>query len=244
MRKISYFILQVAICMSIQAQIQGQQLTERDLQDFSAGKFIITTSPDALYEGVKGTPYFNEKWQPGDIAFTDGTEIVQINIRYNIYKDELEFKNSTSGQTFIIDRNMIDGFRFPDTGDTVNFKYFSLKPDKKEEKSCVQVLYDGKTMLLLKHKKQFIKADYQGAYAAGNKYDEYLNDNDYLLVKADGSVLKMKLNKRSVLSALKNSQSELKEYALKNQIDFSDPGGVIRLLRFYDNQDLDQGITK
>jgi hypothetical protein len=244
MRKISYFILQVAIYIGIQTQVQGQQLTEQDLQDFSAGKFIITTSPDALYEGVKGTPYFNEKWQPGDVAFSDGTEIIQISIRYNIYKDELEFKNSTSGQTFIIDRNMVEGFRFSGAGDTVNFKYFSLKPDKKEEKSCVQVLYDSRTMLLLKHKKQFVKADYQGAYAAGNKYDEYLNDNDYFLVKTDGSIQKMKPNKRSVMSALTNSQSELKEYALKNQIDFSDPDDVIRMLRFYDNITINQGVIK
>lgn len=244
MRKISYIILQVALCMSIQPQAQGQQLTERDLQDISAGKFIIAASPDALYEGVKGTPYFNEKWQPGDVAFSDGTGIIQISIRYNIYKDELEFKNSTSGQTFIIHRNIIDGFRFSDAGDTVNFKYFSLKPEKQEEKSCVQVLYDGKTMLLLKHKKQFIKADYQGAYAAGNKYDEYLNDIDYFLVKTDGPIQKIKLNKRSVLSALKNSQAELKEYALKNQIDFSDPEGIIRLLRFYDNMTIYQGGIK
>ncbi len=242
MKKISYFILQVALCMSIQTQ--GQQLTERDLQDFSAGKYITTTSPDALYEGLKGTPYFNEKWQPGDVAFSDGTEIIQISIRYNVYKDELEFKNSTSGQTFIINRNIIDGFRFSDADDTVNFTYLSLNPEKHEEKSCVQVLYDGKTMLLLKHKKQFIKADYQGAYATGNKYDEYLNDHDYFLVKTDGSIQKMKLNKRSVLSALKNSQTELKEYALKNHIDFSDPEDVIQLLRFYDNQNIDQGLTK
>ena len=139
---------------------------------------------------------------------------------------------------------MVEGFRFSGAGDTVNFKYFSLKPDKKEEKSCVQVLYDGRTMLLLKHKKQFVKADYQGAYAAGNKYDEYLNDNDYFLVKTDGSIQKMKPNKRSVMSALTNSQSELKEYALKNQIDFSDPDDVIRMLRFYDNITINQGVIK
>ncbi|HJX70815.1 MAG TPA: hypothetical protein VJ346_02650 [Bacteroidales bacterium] len=236
MRKISYLLLQTAFCMSTQAQVPDQGITEQDLQSFSEGKPMFTTNMEALYEGVKWTPYLNDEWQTGDVYFPDGTEIIQINIRYNVYKDELEFKNSTSGETFIINRDKINGFRIHEPEDSLYFEYFSLKPDKPEEKSFVQILYNGGTRLLLKHKKQFIKADYQGAYSTGNKYDEYLDDKDYYLVKDDGVYRKIKLNKKSVLSALEDSQAALKEYALKHMINFARPEDIIRLLVFYDSQ--------
>jgi hypothetical protein len=236
MRKIFYPIIQIAICLNLQAQNPANRITEKDLQSFSEGKLILTTNTDALYEGVKGTPYFNEEFLTGDVYFPDGTEIIRINIRYNIYRDELEFKNSTSGQTFIIDRNRISGFRFHEHEDSILFESFNFKPDKPEEKSFVQILYNGKTSLLLKHRKLFIPANYQGAYASGNKYDEYQDDKDYYLVKNDGSIEKIKLNRKSVMSALKDSQSVLKEYALNNKIDFTNPKDIIKMILFYDSK--------
>ena len=236
MRKISYLLLQAAFCISTQAQVPDQGITEQDLQSFSEGKPMFTTNMEALYEGVKGTPYLNDEWQTGDVYFPDGTKIVQINIRYNVYKDELEFKNSTSGETFIINRDKINGFRIHEPEDSLYFEYFSLKPDKPEEKSFVQILYNGGTRLLLKHKKQFIKADYKGAYSTGNKFDEYLDDKDFYLVKDDGVYRKIKLNKKSVLSALEDSQDALKEYSLKHQIDYTNPEDIKKLLAFYDSQ--------
>jgi hypothetical protein len=237
MRRIFYPIMQIAICLNLQAQNPANRITERDLQSFSEGKFMPATNMDALYEGVKGTPYFNEEWLTGDVYFPDGTEIIRINIRYNIYSDELEFKNSTSGQTFIIDRNRISGFRFNEPGDSILFESFNFKPDTPEEKSFVQILYNGKTRFLLKHRKQFIPANYQGAYATGNKYDEYQDDKDYYLIRDDGSIEKIKLNRKSVMSALKDSQSVLKEFALNNKIDFTNPKDIIKILLFHDNKE-------
>src|SRR4030043_62529 len=121
---------------------------------------------------------------------------------------------------FTTNRDKINGFRIHEPEDSLHFEYFSFKPNKPEEKSFVQILYNGETRLLLKHKKQFIKADYQGAYSTGNKYDEYLDDKDYYLVKDDGVYRKIKLNKKSVLSALEDSRAALKEYALKHMINF------------------------
>lgn len=236
MRKIIFLLIINGFIANISAQNLDQRITEWDLQTFSVGKTNLLTNMDALYEGVKGTPYFIEDWKTGDISFLDGTEIIQINIRYNIYEDELEFKNSTSGQIFVIDRKRINGFRLNEPGDSLYFEYFNLKPDKPGEKSFVQVLYRGETRLLLKHKKQFIRADYQGAYANGNKYDEYKDDKDYFLVTDKETIQRIKLNKKSVLKALGDNQSALKEFSLKNKIDFSNPGDIVKLLVFYDRQ--------
>lgn len=223
-------------CINILAQIPAQTITEQDLQSFSEGRTFVKTNINALYEGVKGTPYFNDEWLTGDVYFQDTTEINKISIRYNIYTDELEFINNTSGQVFVINSDKISGFRFHEPENPLYFKYMSLKPKKPDEKSFFQILYEGKTRLLLKHKKQFIQADYKGAYASGNKYDEYKDDKIYYLVKDDEPAQRIKLTNKSVLSALEDDQPVLKEYASDNKIDCTNPEDIIRLLKFYDNQ--------
>lgn len=236
MRKIVVLLINISFYATITAQIPDQRITEYDLQSFTVGEPTLLTNMDALYEGVKGTPYLNEDFRTGDIYFTDGTGIVQINIRYNIYKDELEFKNSTSGIIFVIDRNKINGFRLNEPGDSLYFEYFDLKPDKRGEKSLVQILYKGKTVLLLKHKKLFIQADYKGAYASGEKYDEFQDDKDYYIVIDNEPIQKIRLNKKSVLKALGDNQSALKEFVSANKIDFNNTTEVAKLLKFYDSQ--------
>ena len=236
MRKIIFLLIITGLNANMSAQFQDQRITEYDLQSFSTGEPTLLTNMDALYEGVKGTPYFIEDFKTGDIYFLDGTEIVQINIRYNIYKDELEFENSTSGMIFVIDRKRIKAFVLNESGDSLYFEYFNLKPDKPGEKSLVQVLNKGETRLLLKHKKLFIQADYKGAYSSGEKYDEFQNDKDYYLVKDNETIQRIRLNKKSVLKALGDNQSVLKEFSLTKKIDFSNPGDIVRLLVFYDHQ--------
>lgn len=240
MRKIIFLLVITGLNANMSAQVQDQRITEHDLQSFSSGQPTLLTNMDALYEGVKGTPYFIEDFETGDIYFLDGTEIAQINIRYNIYKDELEFRNSTSGMIFVIDRKRIKAFVLNESGDSAYFEYFNLKPDKPGEKSLVQVLNKGETRLLLKHKKQFIQADYKGAYSSGEKYDEFQDDKDYYLVKDDNeTVQRIRLNKKSVLKALGDNQSVLKEFSLMKKIDFSNPGDIVKLLEFYDRQKKD-----
>ncbi len=236
MKKTVLLLISFGFYIIISAQVSDQNITEIDLQSLALGEPTLLRNIDALYEGVKGTPYFNEDFKTGDIYFPDGSKINQIAIRYNIYRDELEFKNSTSGKIFIIDKKRINGFKINDSGEDLHFEYFILKPDKPEEKVLIQVLYKGKTMLVLKHKKMFIKADYKGAYASGEKYDEFQDDKDYYLITDNDIVQKIRLNKRSVLKALDNNQSGLKEFSLNAKIDFSDPADVIKLLVFYDSQ--------
>lgn len=236
MRITVFLLILIGFDVHIYAQNPDQVITEYQLQSFLEGKLLFATNIESLYEGVKGTPYFNEEWKTGDVYFLDGTKIIQINIRYNIYQGELEFKNSTSGQIFVINRNMIDGFKINEQKDSLHFTYISLKPYKQGDKSIVQVLYEGKTRLLLKHKKAFKKADYQGAYAIGEKYDEYKDDKDYYLVTDSETIQKIRLNKKSVLKALGDNQSVLKEFASMNQIDFKNPGDILKLLVFYDSQ--------
>lgn len=239
MKKFIFWIFPVFLYINTTAQVPVQKLTENDLQKLSRGSVITVPDVNSLYEGVKGTPYLTDKWEKGEIIFKNGTEIGNVKIRYNIYKDELEFMNSTSGKFFIIDRQQVEGFKLSIQDKILSFRNFNPKPEKNDEISFFMILYDGRVTLLLKYKKEFKPADYQGAYASGNRYDEYIDDHDYYFVNDTGNIEKIRLGKKSILSVLNNKEGEVKKYASENNISFSDEEDIVKLLTFYDS--LDEG---
>ncbi len=158
---------------------QSMVRTEENLRNISrSAGFVMTTNMDELYEGIKGTPYLFDDWKQGNIYLNDNTYINDVNIKYNIYTDDVLYLNSTSGDSLIIDRSVIKSFEINDdnSGNMLLFREISLRADKKERNTFIKVIYEDKSKFIVKYTKTFIKADYKGAYSAGRKYDEYVDD--------------------------------------------------------------------
>ena len=198
---------------------------------------VFTTNMDELYEGVKGTPYLYNEWKPGNIYLTDSTYIPNVNIKFNIYTDELLYLNSTSGDSLIIDRPMIWKFEIMDdpASDIVLFKEMSLKSGKGNKKLFVRVIYDGKSKFILKYSKTFIRAFYKGAYAAGNKYDEYTDDQQYYIMKGAKKPVKIKLDKKSVTKVLSDREDKIRSYIDDRKLTLDNEDGIAELLQYYDS---------
>jgi hypothetical protein len=212
--------------------------TEENLRNISrlAG-VVYTTNMDGLYEGIKGTPYLFNEWKKGNIYLIDNTYINDVSIKYNIYTDDILYLNSKSGDSLIIDRSLINSFEI--TGDNSNnlllFKEISLRPYKKDKSTFVKVLYDGKSKFIVKYAKTFIKADYKGAYSAGRKYDEYIDDQQYYIMKDDNTPAKIKLNKKSVTKVLSDKDDKIKSYLNEHKLALDNEDDVERLLQYYDS---------
>jgi hypothetical protein len=226
------------IVVLLKAQDKSFVATEENLMNISrqAGT-VFTTNMDKLYEGVRGTPYLFDEWNPGNIYLTDSTYIKNVNIKYNIYTDDLLYLNSTSGDSLIINRSMIWKFEIIDKppDDIILMKEMDFKPGKTAKKVFVRVIYDGKSKLVLKYNKTFIKANYKGAYATGNKYDEYIDDYQYYIIKSSNNPVKIKLNKKSVVKALSDKEDKVKAYLDGHSLKLNNEDDIAELIKFYDS---------
>lgn len=239
MKPIVIILILVNTVVLLQAQKDNSLVgTEENLMRIAtqAGT-IFTTNMDELYEGVKGTPYLYDEWKPGNIYLTDSTFIKDVKIKYNVYTDDLLYLNSTSGDSLIINRNMIWKFEITDTpsDDIVLMEEMDLKPGKTDKKGFVRLIYDGRTKLILKYNKTFIRANYKGAYAAGNKYDEYTDDYQYYIIKSTNTPVRIKLNKNSVVKALSDKEEKVRAYTGEHQLNLKNEDDVAELVKFYDN---------
>jgi hypothetical protein len=211
--------------------------SEENLRNISrSAGMVMTTNMDELYEGIKGTPYLFDTWREGNIFLKDSSLIRDINIKYNVYTDDVLYLNSTSVDSLIIDRHRIDAFEIhgDSIADLLLFRDISLKPGSKDKGTFARVLYNGKTKLLIKYIKVFIKADYKGAYTAGRRYDEYTDNSQYYIIK-DNELNRIKLNKKAIIKVLADRENEIKSFIEKEGADLNNENDVITLLEYYDS---------
>ncbi len=211
--------------------------TEENLWNISrSAGVVMTTNMDELYEGIKGTPYLFDTWREGNIILKDSSLIKDINIKYNIYTDDVLYLNSKSGDSLIIDRHRIDAFEIKgdSSADLLLFSDIRLKPGSKDKSTFARVLYNGETKLLIKYIKVFIKADYKGAYTAGRRYDEYTDNSQYYIMK-DNELNRIKLNKKAITKVLADRENDVKSFIDKEGTDFDNENDVIKLLEYYDS---------
>jgi hypothetical protein len=220
------------------AQVDNSMVSsEENLRNISrSANMVMTTNMDELYEGVKGTPYLFNIWKQGDIFLKDSSLIKDINIKYNIYTDDVLYLNSKSGDSLIIDRPRIDAFEIQgdSPADLLLFRDIRLKPGSKDKSTFARVLYDGQTKFLIKYTKNFIKADYKGAYTAGRRYDEYTDNSQYYIMK-DNELNRIKLNKKAIIKVLADRENEVKSFIDKEGADLDSENDVISLLEYYDS---------
>ena len=240
MKKAFLIILQYLIVILSYSQTTHQSivLSEENLKRISkmSGP-IYTTNMDELYEGVRGTPYLFNEWKPGNVYLRDNKLIKNVNIKYNIYTDDLLYLNSTSGDSLIIDRTMIWKFEIIDdtAGHIVVMEEVNIKPEKDDNAMFARILYNGRSKLILKHSKIFIRADYKGAYATGNKYDEYIDKRQYYLITDENNIHKIKLNKKSVIKLLPDKETKIKAFISSHRMAMDNENDIIRVLEYYDS---------
>ncbi|MDJ1503283.1 hypothetical protein [Xanthocytophaga agilis] len=193
---------------------------------------------DNRYEGLRGSPYLLPHWCNADVTLANSKIQNDVPVKYDIYSNRLVMRRP-QGDSAIVVSSSVKGFLLKDvlTGQNRLFERFpDLKTDDtilKEE--YLEVLYEGKTALLVRYDKKVLKASYQGAYSSGRTYDELMDDKSYYIRKTDGTINKVKLGKKAVLEQL-NASDDLKKFVEKEKLDLKETKDVIRLMEFADKQ--------
>ncbi len=212
--------------------------SEENLRNlFNWSGAIYVTNMDNLYEGVKGNPYLFNEWKPGNIYLSDNKLIKNVNIKYDIYADNLFYLNSSSGDSLIINRAMIDKFEIIDEapGEIYVMEKMSLKPEKSDKDKFVRILYSGKSKFILRYVKMLIKATYKGPYPTGNRYDEFCDSKQYYFLSDEGTITKVKLNKKSVIKLLSDKEKEIKAFVNEQGLAMDNERNVAKVFEYYDS---------
>ena len=193
------------------------------------------------YEGVRGSPFLSDRWVDGKVYMRNGHVFDELKIKYDLYRDEITVKRK-DGAEVIPEKSRVQRFVLGPTSasDSVRFVRIDYLSNNRKfpPNHFAEILYEGQSTLLAVHHKKLIRADYRGAYHADRPYDMFGDVmTEYYFVASDGHSDKLKPNLKHITRLLKDKKDAMKQFVAKEGIDFEQPGDLVRLIRYYDQQD-------
>lgn len=222
---------------------QGVEYTQDDL--IRLGKMSANSpgvrSFDNRYEGVRGNPMLFNDWQEGIIYFNkDDATSEKLPLTIDAEKHDLYIHVKNNSISKIPTTKVREVVIHPGKVRETKFKVLPkalLEGGASRKLKILEVIYEGKYTLLKDNTKVIIKADYQGAYSADRRYDEYKTIRTYWLTMDGESFEKVKLKKKSLAEAFKKYGKKIDKIAKKNKLKLKDEASVKALLTLLEEKD-------
>jgi hypothetical protein len=170
---------------------------------------------------------FSKEYLPGILTIS-GKTFNNILLKYDIFKDEI-LTPIDSGRILQLNKELIDSFSIS----FLNRKYqfIKMKEDTlKAYKSFFNVLYKGKTTLLLKFEKKIDKLSVEG------KYDKFYQIDRIFIVSAEK--LYPVSGKGDLYKLFPEDKIQIKDFMKKSKLRISEkvPESFIPVIRFHDRK--------
>ena len=182
--------------------------------------------------GVMGTPFLDINFVNGEIGVSDSIILTDLPIRYNAYKDQMQF--ISTGDTLGVQPSYL--LNYVRIGNT--YFIFSLIYDKYSKeftKGYFQLLAGDKVKLLLRHQKTLKYDAYVTSYmgGGGDKKYHFIDKKAYYTKSGREAALKLSRSRKGVLNAFPEQREEMAKYAEENGLSFRKETDLIRLFDHY-----------
>lgn len=190
---------------------------------------------EAAYTSIEGTPYFNHDFQRGTLQ-TKSKNYSDIYIRYDCYKDEIQFQQNEVAM--IASPSEVIGFSFnalnKEAGEITGLMFKNgFVVDGYTPLAYFRVVYDGKTKYLRKYTVEYVEAA-SNTYSnpdGAKRFDR--KDREYVLF-SDGKSFELKGNRRALLEQFGKHESALSQFIKQNKLNLKVEKDLITVLQKFD----------
>lgn len=219
-----YFVALTLMSLSpALAQVNPNLLGQNQIQ---SGNMIATGS----YTSYENEPFLPQEWRKGTVRATDGKVYAIERLRYNAHEDRPEYEIDGKSFTFTLP---IAGFALEDgKGQLLRFQNGFRPIDQQRERSFYEVLHDGKTKLLRYRKATLLDVT---QYNSATKQKRFDFSEQYYVVRPDGTPVRVKRDKKSLLDALSDKGPQLEAFISQNKLKFRDWADAQQLLAHYES---------
>lgn len=180
-----------------------------------------------LYYRIEGDQFlFSSGFLPGSVTI-NGKTFENIDIKYDIYKDEILTLNNLVGM-LQLNKEMVDSFSFNFQNQIYHF--IKMPEDSLENlKGYINELYKGKTALYVKYIKRIDKT------ALENRRDRFYQINRIFFIK--DKMVNLITSKKEFFKLLNQDKTQIRNFIKKNKLDVSKkvPESFIPVVRYYDS---------
>lgn len=181
-----------------------------------------TTGKTFKYEDIAGSPYYNKDFAIAKIA--DNYE--QVPVRYNSYKDEIEFKKNNEVQV-LPKSSVFTRIEIPSSKQTiVLFETFD------ELSGYFFELVNGKISLYKKIKTKFVDVVPAANGYATERPANFRNLDPVYYIKTEKGFIKKPKNQKEIIAEFPDKKDALTAFFKSNKIKFDKDEDLIKLVTF------------
>jgi hypothetical protein len=185
----------------------------------------------------KTSPFLYNQWGEGYLIINDSIISSQKKIHFNLETGELIIGSDT-GKSVLLKGESLTGFVI-NSNDKNNRRVFSKINSNVFENTQTKrnfyeiILNEQGSEYLIKDVKKYVFGLEKFKESQSNLPIEYKKKTNYYIKNNAGKYVEVKLNKRNVLKVLTDKSSEVKAFALSNNINFKREHDVVRVLDYY-----------
>lgn len=227
------FLLTLAWVTGVNAQADLQSTYEiRKAFDFYQHNKSLTEllRNSNSTSAVQGSPYLTEEFINGSIYTTSKTQFVDIPLRYNIYNDQVEFKNND---------NQILAIAVPEVVEKVEFgeylmEYIPFREGRKISNGFLLVLEKGEASLYSRQKIVLEPAKSAGAYQSAEPA-QFNRKADEFYIRVRNEEAKPVSGKKELLDIFIDKEKDMAEFIKDNKIKTGNAESLRELVVFYNS---------
>ena len=207
-----FFITQVlsALMIFIAVDAFGQSISSNVSTNFFVEAYNIRgkpfTNPDA--SNIEGTPLLNQDWGKGTVYFKDGAVAQNIDLKFNLEKNELYFNRD--GEMFVFNDPILS-FRMTYSSSTgkkeVHFRSGYPANGRLLKETFYEVLEDGAKFQFVAYRFTYLADSYR--YGGQSKKVFTENEELYIYDVAFGKISKIKKSESSLVEALPDLKEKI-----------------------------------
>lgn len=217
------------IVFSAFGQFRMMDKTYQDFQTLQHLKAAVTKGSSLA--GVEGSPYLNAKFVKGVVVTENHVRYVGIPLRYNVYNDQIEFRDS-KGQAMSI--------QFPGSIKEVKmgneifvYHLFFVAPDRITW-GYLQQIIEGKANGFIRYRTIYVEAQPALAYKDAQP-PKFIPQPSYYYVSVGKKPAVRVQKTKDLIKLLGNHKKELEAFAKKNKIKVRHLDDFRRILYYYNS---------
>jgi hypothetical protein len=209
------------MALASHAQVNPNLLGNNQVE---SGNLIASGS----YTAYENTPFIPTDWSKGSVTGTSGKAYEIERIRYNAFEGRPEYE--WKGQTYTFSIAVME-FALDVNGTPTVFRSGFKPVDGQTERSFYEVRHDGKTKLLRYRTAKLMDVT---QYNSATKQKRFDFPESYYLARPDGTLVRLKRDKKSLLDALPDRAPQLESFITAQKLRFRDWDDVAKVLAHYD----------
>jgi len=181
---------------------------------------------------VKGSPYANEAFLPGQIFFKEKNIKIDANLRYNVFNDEFEVKEDLQSE------NISAMIKSTDLEVFLANKRYMLRPfteNGAEKEGYFIVISDGKGLGIYERKTKIFTEGKKASDSFHIDFPPSFTDESELYHDENGIMVLYPINKKDLLILCSDHKEEVTNFIKKSKLNTKSNEDLIKIIQYYNS---------